>query len=139
MTVLRAVRSTGVIFLAIFLLSVDSGVFAAPTNVGQRGSASNNLAHSAKQKIIESIGETILCDFCKLVVKLVQSIFETNASEDFIADVITTACKKFQIEDDYICTTIVQEFKVWHGWQYTCRLCLRGSLRVLTPDFASRF
>ena len=108
MRLLSTVRSTGLLFLAVFLLSVDSGVFAAPTNVSQR----NSLTYAAKQSVIENVGYTILCDFCKMAVKLVQSIFETSVSENFIAEIITKACIELQIEDEYICTTITQEFKV---------------------------
>ena len=75
------------------------------------------ILHAAKRNVVENIGEAILCDFCKLVVKLVQSIFQSSISEDFIADVVAEACEKCEFQDDYICKNIVQEFKVCCGWR----------------------
>ena len=117
MPLLRAVTSTGAIFLAILLLSVDLGVFAEATNVGERGSTSSSSTHSSKRSAIESIGNAKQCNTCMAFVEMLQKIFQSHFSENLIADVITAACKKFHIEDDYICTKIVQEFKVWHGWR----------------------
>ena len=125
MRFLRTVRSTGLLFFAVLMLSVDSGVFAAPGPIVGRQSS---LSSAAKQNVIEKLGEEVVCEFCKLVVKLVQSIFESSVSEDFVADVVTKACETFEIEDEYICSTITQEFKVYSYMSVCCDLC--GSLAL---------
>ena len=98
----------GLLSLTVLLLSIDSGVFAAPTKVGQP----NDLFYAAKQSVIDTVGEEVLCEFCEFVVKLVQSFFESTITEKILADLATEACKKFEKQDDYICTNIIQEFKV---------------------------
>ena len=106
-----AVRITGLLFPSAFLLSVHSGVFAGSTNVSQRRS----LTYAAKQSVIKNVAEAIVCDICKMTVKLVQSALWSPELEDLIANIATKVCIEIQIEDEYICTELVQEYKVCCG------------------------
>lgn len=55
---------------------------------------------------------SILCDLCKLVVPEIKSIFESNASEDEVAKLLTDVCIDFKIEDRNVCSSIVPEFRI---------------------------
>ena len=91
--------------LIALVLCVDSGVFSAPLTqqVALDPLSSNGLR---LPKI------HIFCDTCNWIVEHIQSLMQKNASEDVIAKIIEEICDLFNIEDKYICDTIVPEFKV---------------------------
>lgn len=104
----HVVRSVGILSITVLLLSVDSGVFAAPTKIQEQ----SQLTYARKQSIIDKLGDSLVCDFCKAVVKAAQTLFQEGLSEDFIAYIATGLCKTFKIDDDYMCTNMIKEFKV---------------------------
>ena len=54
----------------------------------------------------------ILCEACADFVEGLRKLFESNLSEDLITDAAIELCKLKHIEDHYICSKIVPEFKV---------------------------
>ena len=54
----------------------------------------------------------VLCDMCGYFVEGVRKLFETHVSEDMIAEAAIKICEMLEIEDKYICSKIVPEFKV---------------------------
>lgn len=52
------------------------------------------------------------CDSCFLIVKTIQFLSRENKSEDEIVDAAIELCTRLKIEDKYVCSAIVPEFKV---------------------------
>ena len=52
------------------------------------------------------------CDACVVVVDLIQFLARQNASEAEMVHGVTRFCIDLKIEDNLVCTQVVQEFKV---------------------------
>ena len=52
------------------------------------------------------------CDACVVIVDVIQFLVRQNADEEEIAKAVTELCITLKIEDNLVCTQIVQEFKV---------------------------
>ena len=95
--------------LTALILCVSSGVLSLPLTLNQKLASeiypSSNIQDAA-------LGTSVFCDTCEWAVDKLQKMFESNVSEDLIAKAIIEFCELFKIEDEYICSTIVPEFKV---------------------------
>ena len=56
--------------------------------------------------------EEVWCYFCKAATFIVQQLLMLEKSQDEVAKVVTAVCKTLNIEDDRVCDSIVQVFKV---------------------------
>ncbi len=54
----------------------------------------------------------VFCDVCVDFVDGLQKLFELHLTEDAIAKAAIEMCVLFKVEDHYICSAIVPEFKV---------------------------
>ena len=54
----------------------------------------------------------VFCDTCNFIVDGLRKLFELKLTEDAIAEAALKMCEWFGIEDHYICSKIVPEFKV---------------------------
>ncbi|XP_065888775.1 sphingomyelin phosphodiesterase-like isoform X2 [Dysidea avara] len=70
-----------------------------------QSSESLNSDDPAKDRI------DVECDSCILVVETIQFLFRENRSEDEIVDAAIELCTRLHIEDKYVCSGIVPEFK----------------------------
>ena len=96
--------------IALFLC-VDSGVFGAPlTQQVKLDPLSSPILHSQDGLQLPKIH--IFCDTCNWIVERIQSLMQKNASKNTIAKLVEEICDIFNIEDHYVCDTIVAEFKV---------------------------
>ena len=93
--------------LTALILCVSSGVLSLPLTLNQK--LASEIYPSSN---IQALGTSIFCDTCEWLVDKLQKMFESNVSEDLIAKAIIEFCELFKIEDKYICSTIVPEFKV---------------------------
>ena len=97
--------------LIALLLCVDSGVFGAPlTQQVKLDPLLSPILHS--QDGLELPKIHIFCNTCNWIVEHIQSLMQKNASEDVIAKLLEKICDIFNIEDHYVCVSIVAEFKV---------------------------
>ena len=55
---------------------------------------------------------SVTCDVCKIIVGTIQRLYDTNTAWNDIADVVGDVCTWFKIEDEVVCKSIAQEFKV---------------------------
>lgn len=51
------------------------------------------------------------CDACKALTEVAQIAFKTKPNEDDIAKFLTKLCIKLKVEDNRVCTGIIQDFK----------------------------
>ena len=70
----------------------------------------------SKLKNLVDRGETsmgkVTCDVCKIIVGTIQKLYEAKTSWDEIAKVAGDICYWFKIEDERVCKSITEEFKV---------------------------
>ena len=101
---------------AVLILCLGSTVgvaYAAPLQQLQATSFSDSL-QSINLKLLSSGGvdESLSCFACQVLAGALQDLFESKASEDEIAIVITDLCIALKLYDKNVCTLAVQEFKV---------------------------
>lgn len=60
----------------------------------------------------ESLMGGLTCDVCKVLVALVQELWDLNKTKDEVASVVEFFCEELKIEDRNVCSAIVPEFKV---------------------------
>ena len=84
----------------IFVLLLSTLVNCGPLPIYNTGVVSNNDSGN------------ILCGACADFVEGLRKLFESHLSEDVITDAAVELCKLAHIEDHYICSKIVPEFKV---------------------------
>ena len=74
-----------------------------------------NVVENKLKKLVDkgetSIG-TVTCDVCKIIVGTIQKLYEAKTSWDEIAKVAGDICYWFKIEDERVCKSITEEFKV---------------------------
>ena len=75
---------------------------------------SKQLHDSSKERI------DLDCDFCRIIVDTIQFLTTQNATENEVANAITTLVCPYLNKSqtvhvaDFICQQIIQEFKVWY-------------------------
>lgn len=80
--------------------------------------ATNSIVNVVENKLKNLVdrGETtmgtVTCDVCKIIVSTVQKLYEAKTSWDEIAKVAGDICYWFRIEDERVCKSITEEFKV---------------------------
>lgn len=83
--------------------------------------ATEKLVHLTAQQLKKTrTGDTtsspssdLMCDACKIIVGLLDTLYQENKTEDEIVAVSTEICIDLHIEDRNVCTLVVKEFKVW--------------------------
>lgn len=106
----------------IFLVSLLSHSFCAPF-----ASTGDGLAPG-----LNGVSSKLLCDVCSDFVSVLRHLVDTHASEDVIVDVAIDYCKFKKIQDHYICSKIVPEFKVL---KYSTSNTLPRLIKISTNDF----
>ena len=75
---------------------LDSGVISAPLH----------------DRDIGDVTMDVLCDACETAASTLQKLVKSGVSETIIVKTAIAICDGFDIEDKYICETIVPEFRV---------------------------
>ena len=52
------------------------------------------------------------CDVCKIIVGTIKKLYDTSTAWKDIADLAGDICYWFKIEDEHVCKSIANEFKV---------------------------
>ncbi len=102
MEITRRLKMLIVSALIMIVACLDFGVISAPAQ-GELYQTKGTLGN---------VGMNVLCDACETVASTLQKLVETGVSETIIAKTAVALCDEFNIEDKYICSTIVPEFKV---------------------------
>lgn len=61
---------------------------------------------------LRSLASVFPCDFCKAATFLVQQLLALQKPQDEIALALASLCKTLNIQDDRVCDSVVQVFKV---------------------------
>ncbi len=85
---------------------------------------------SAREKEREPRESPIECDICEGVVAVAQDLFESNKTEDEVAEFITNVCIVLKIEDRNVCSLVIPEFKVCVRMQ-TRKLIIISSTTII--------
>lgn len=79
---------------------------------------SNSIVNVVENKLKNLVnrGEmsmgNVTCDVCKIIVGTIQKLYEARTSWDEIAKLAGDICYWFKIEDERVCKSISEEFKV---------------------------
>lgn len=91
-------------FLAIWLVLQTSAMMIS--DKWDAETLNKQLHDSSKERI------DLDCDACKILVDMIQFLARLNSSEDEIAAALAKYCIDRKLEDNLVCTQVVQEFKV---------------------------
>lgn len=91
-------------------------------------SSHNSIIDRAKDELNKLLHKGVMekgkltCELCEIMVGTIKRLYDTNTAWNEIAKLVGDACTLFKIEDEHVCKSIAQEFKVSE------LLCVRATL-----------